>query len=224
MMHGRQKQRVLVQKSVKINGNIDATCFDLNEEGMYIQTDTKVAASSVVNLDFEIDGRPIRVKASVRHLDEGFGFGVRFINLPLQDKIVIREMLHLDGQMSQDLKTILIVDGNDQSRTIYNYILQQEGFRVIETRNGNDAFKILQQTRPDFVVIDNKIGGINAFKVLQFMQTRDDLKDVPSIMITTRFIAQESEKTLSLGVRDYLVKSSTSPKVLVEKIRNILGE
>jgi CheY-like chemotaxis protein len=223
-MHGRQKQRVLVQKPVKINGNMDAICFDLNEEGMYIQTDAKFATSSVVNVDFEIDGRPIKVKASVRHLDEGFGVGVKFINLQPQDKMVIKEALNLNGQPSQDLRTVLIVDGNDQSRAIYNYTFQQEGFRVIETRNGNDAFKILQQTRPDFVIIDNKIEGINAFKVLQFMQTRDDLKEVPSIMLTTRFVAHEADKTLSLGVKEYLVKSSTSPKVLLEKVRNILGE
>ncbi len=222
-MHGRQKQRVLLQKPVKINGNMDAICFDLNEEGMYIQTEAKFAASSVVNVDFEIDGRAIKVKASVRHLDEGFGFGVKFINLPPQDKIAIKEALHLSGQLSQDLPTVLIVDGNDQSRAIYNYTFQQEGFRVVETRNGNDAFKILQQTRPDFVVIDNKIEGINAFKILQFMQTRDDLKEIPAIMLTTRFVANEADKTLSLGVKEYLVKSSTSPKVLIDKVRSILG-
>ncbi len=222
-MHGRQKQRVLLQKPVKINGSMDAICFDLNEEGMYIQTEAKFATSSVVNVDFEIDGRPIKVKASVRHLDEGFGFGVKFINLQLQDKIAIKEALHLNGQLSQDLPMVLIVDGNDQSRAIYNYTFQQEGFRVVETRNGNDAFKILQQTRPDFVVIDNKIEGINAFKILQFMQTRDDLKEVPAIMLTTRFVANEADKALSLGVKEYLVKSSTSPKVLIEKVRSILG-
>jgi DNA-binding response OmpR family regulator len=171
-----------------------------------------------------MDGRTIRAKATVRHLDEGFGFGVRFINLTPQNKILIKESLHLDGQADQDVQTILFVDGNDQSRTIYNYMFQQEGFRVIDTRDGNDAFKMLQQTRPDFVIIDNKIEGINAFKILQYMQTREDLRDVPCIMLTTRFMAQESEKTLSLGVREYLVRSSTSPKALVEKVKNILGE
>jgi CheY-like chemotaxis protein len=222
-MHGRQKQRVLLQKPVKINGSADAVCFDLNEDGMYIQTDVKFAASNVINIDFEIDGRPIKVKASVRHIDEGFGFGVKFINLQPQDKIAIKEALNLGGQISQDLMTVIIVDGNDQSRAIYNYSFQQEGFRVIETRNGSDAFKILQQTIPDFVIIDTKIEGINAFKVLQFMQTRDDLKDVPSILLTTRFVADEADKALSLGVKEYLVKSSTPPKLLIEKVRNILA-
>ncbi|MGE5301594.1 MAG: hypothetical protein ACM3MB_11660 [Acidobacteriota bacterium] len=55
------------------------------------------------------------------------------------------------------------------------------------------------------------------------MQTRNDLKGVPAIIVTTRFVANEAGKTLSLGVKEYLVKPSTSPKVLIEKVRDSLG-
>ncbi|MGE5301593.1 MAG: PilZ domain-containing protein [Acidobacteriota bacterium] len=141
-MHGRQKQRVLLQKPVKINGNMDAICFDLNEEGMYIQTEAKFAASSVVNIDFYIDGRQIKVKTSVRHLDEGFGFGVKFINLPAQDKIAIKEALNLNGQLSRTTyRQSLSWRATISPGAIYNCTFQQEGLRVVETRDGNDGIQ-----------------------------------------------------------------------------------
>jgi len=222
-MAGRQKPRYLVQKEVTINGDIKANCFDLNEEGMYIQTENPFGPNNVLNLSFDVDGSPVKVKATVRHLDPGFGFGVRFITLSAEDKVTISRALAALEQ-PQEYTTVLLVDKDERCRTVYKYALQQEGFKVLDMASGNDAFKILQQTPPDAVIVDNQIEGINAFKILQFMQTKEELKTIPAIMLTTRFIPDEADKVQSLGVRDYLIKFKTTPKSLADKVKLFLGE
>jgi len=223
-MHGRGKPRVLVQKPVLINDSIKAHCFDINEEGMYIQTDAEFRSKDVIDLKFEIDNRNISVKASVRHLEPGFGFGIRFINLTAEHKALLIRFLKVKGFSEQPLKIALLIDANVQSRAVYKARLQQDGYSVLESSTGTEAFKILQITRPDIVILDIQIEGINAYKLLQFMQTKPELKEVPAVILTTRFIPEEVDKVLALGVKDYLVKATTSPNNLCEKIKRFTRE
>jgi CheY-like chemotaxis protein len=223
-MNARTKPRVLTQKEVTINGSIHAHCFDINEEGMYIQTETVFTSKDVIDLNFEVDGKIISVKASVRHLEPDFGIGVKFINLGPEDKAALGKFITIKSSAESGLKLVMIVDSSEQQRAVYKYRLQQDGCGVIEAANGTDAFKILQLTQPDIVVLDNQSEGINAFKLLQFMKTKAELKDIPAIILTSRFIPEELNQAMSLGIKDYLVKATTSPNKLSEKVLKLLNK
>jgi CheY-like chemotaxis protein len=223
-MNARTKPRVLTQKKVVINGDIQAHCFDINEEGMYIQTETVFKSKDVIDLNFEIDTKNIEVKASVRHMEAGFGFGVKFINLDPGDRDALNKFIAIKSSAESGLKLVLLVISSEQQRAVYKYRLQQDGCSIIESANGTDAFKVLQLTQPDLVVLDSQCEGINAFKLLQFMKTKEELKDVPAIILTSRFIPEELNQAMSLGIKDYLVKATTSPNKLSEKILKLLED
>ena len=223
-MNARTKPRLLTQQKVVINGKIHAHCFDINEEGMYIQTDKTFNSKEVIDLKFDVNGKEIAVKASVRHLEADFGVGVKFINLGSADKTALSKFITVKSSAETGLKLVMIVDSSEQQRAVYKYRLQQDGCSVIEAANGNDAYKVLQMTQPDIVVLDNKSEGINAFKLLQFMKTKSELKDIPAIILTSTFIPEELNQAMSLGIKDYLVKSTTSPNKLSEKVLKLLDK
>lgn len=223
-MDNRTKPRKLTHKPVTINGAIKAHCFDINDEGMYIQTEAEFKSNDIITLDFILEDRNISAKASVRHLEPGFGFGTKFLEMKPVDKALLRRFLSSETIMESDVKIALLIDGNERSRSTYKHRLLQDRISVMEAPNGNEAFKILQLTKPDVVVLDIQIEGISAFKILQFMRTKPDLLKVPTVILTSRFIPEEVDKVHALGVKDYLAKAMTTPNILSEKIKQLLKD
>ena len=221
-MEDRLKPRIMTQIDVTINGIVKAYCFDINDEGMYVQSERDFKENSLINLDFALEDRPLKIKASVRHTEKGFGFGAKFINPTSEEKDVLRSFVSAQTAGEANLKIALLIDSNEQSRSVYKYRLTHDGFSVIEAKNGGDAIKMLQLTKPELVVLDMQTEGISAYKILQYIQTRDDLRGVPALILTNRFIPEEAEKLLGLGCRDYLIKATTSPNVFSEKVKKIM--
>jgi CheY-like chemotaxis protein len=228
-MNDRVRARVLTQLSVTISGHshvgygdTKATCFDINEEGMYIQTEAEFKSGDILNLEFVLDSRKMKLKASVRHIEPEFGFGVKFINLSPEDKISLKRFLGEQGAGEVNLKIALLIDSSSQPLTVYRHRLTQDGFSVIVALNGNEAVKALQLTKPHIVIIDMQTEGISVYKILQFMQSREELKSVPALILTNRFVPEEAEKLIALCCRDYLVKATTSPNIFSERVKKIL--
>jgi len=222
-MGDRVKPRILTQLEVTINGTLKAYCFDINEEGMYVQTERDFKESSLINLDFSIDGTQLNLRAAVRHIEPGFGFGVKFISPAPADKTALKRFVTAKSGADSSLKIALLVDSNEQSRSVYKYRLTHDGFGVIEAKNGSDAVKLLQLTKPEVVIIDMQTEGISVYKILQYMQTKEELKYVPSLIMTNRFVPEEAEKLLGLGCRDYLIKATTTPHTFSEKVKKLLA-
>ncbi|TAN40978.1 MAG: response regulator [Nitrospirae bacterium] len=221
-MEDRVKQRVLTQLPVTINGSVKANCFDINEEGMYVQTEDVFKSKEIINLEFDLDCRKMTVKGTVRHIEQGFGFGVKFINLSAEDRINLKRFISGKGTCEPNLKIAVLIDSSTQTRAVYKYRLTHDGFSVIEAENGSEAIKALQLTKPMIVIIDMQTEGISVYKILQYMQSKEDLKSVPTLILTTRFVPEEAEKLLGLGCKDYMVKATTTPNLFSEKIKRIL--
>jgi CheY-like chemotaxis protein len=224
-MKGRKKPRALIQKNLTINGTIKATAFDVSEDGMYIHTDRHFAAKDIIDIALDIDGEKMTLKAAVRHVHPGFGIGVRFMEMSPEKHAVVKRFLCSPSALAakKTLKVVLLIDSNAMSRTLYKNRLLQDGFCVIESANGQEALRILQLSKPDILVLDIQTEGISAFKILQFMHTKKELEDIPVIVLSARFLPGDVDMAVSLGVRDYLVKATTSPNTLSEKVSKTLA-
>ena len=80
------------------------------------------------------------------------------------------------------MKNILIVDDDQDLRFNLSHILKEEGFNVIEARNGREALKILRESSPDLVLLDMRLPGMDGMKILQEMRKSD--KGLIIIMVT----------------------------------------
>jgi DNA-binding response OmpR family regulator len=116
------------------------------------------------------------------------------------------------------MATILVVDDEPQIVRLLRDHLQAAGFSVLEAADGRDAVRVAGAERPDLIVLDLGLPGLDGLDV-----TRSLRKDnpVPIIMLTAR--SDESDKLvgLELGADDYMTKPF-SPKELVARIRAVL--
>jgi DNA-binding response OmpR family regulator len=116
------------------------------------------------------------------------------------------------------MKTILIVDDEPRIAEIARDYLEKAGFSVMTAGNGVAALAMIQRTRPDLVVLDLALPGMDGLDVARTVR-RDS--NVPIIMLTAR--VEESDKLvgLELGADDYITKPF-SPRELVARVRAVM--
>jgi len=226
MPDARETKKILLQKEVTINNILKAVALDISEEGMYITVNAEFLAGAFLDISFQLDDTPFQVKAVVQRSDPGIGFAVKFMNLSPKDFALIKQCIERGPDAASARKTekkILLVDDSAQSRSIYRNKLNLEGFNVIEASNGVEALKCLQETRPDLVVLDLWMEGIDGFKILQLMSMNPELKRIPVIVLSARVVPADIEKVISLGAKDYLPKMTTTPVKLTQKVKEVLA-
>ena len=118
----------------------------------------------------------------------------------------------------QIVKTVLVVDDELKITRLLRDYLQQAGFSVLTAADGPSALAVARRERPDMIVLDLGLPGLDGLDVTRALRTSSD---VPIIMLTAR--ADESDRIvgLELGADDYLVKPF-SPKELVARVRAVL--
>jgi two-component system, OmpR family, alkaline phosphatase synthesis response regulator PhoP len=114
--------------------------------------------------------------------------------------------------------TILVVDDEPRIVQLVRDYLEHGGFNVLTAVDGPSALRSARTGRPDLVILDLGLPGLNGLDVARSLR-RDT--DVPIIMLTAR--TEESDKLvgLELGADDYLTKPF-SPKELVARVRAVL--
>ncbi|MFN3395802.1 MAG: response regulator [Thermodesulfovibrionales bacterium] len=221
MKEQRERKRVLIQESVLINGIIRANALDISEEGMYISTQAEFVTGAVIELAFKLKDKDLKIKGLVQHVQPGIGMGVRFLNLSPETYSVIRGFVNevAEVAMKPRERVILLVDDSAQSRAIYRNKLTLDGFTVIEASDGIEALKSLQENKPDLVILDLWMEGIDGFKLLQLMDLNPELKNIPVIILSARSVPVDIQKAIALGARDFLPKMTTTPVKLSERVK-----
>lgn len=116
------------------------------------------------------------------------------------------------------LGTVLIVEDEESIRNIARAYLEHEGFRVIWTANGLEALDLVQQQRPDLIILDLMLPGMDGMEVAARVR---QVSDVFILMLTARSEEADRVAGLRIGADDYLTKPF-SPRELVARVNAIL--
>ena len=118
-------------------------------------------------------------------------------------------------------ETILIVDDEEDIIELIKYNLKNEGYAILTATTGEQAIKIAKNARPDLVVLDLMLPGIDGLEVTRHLKKNDDTMDIPIVMVTAKGEESDVVTGLELGANDYLSKPF-SPRELTARIRAIL--
>jgi two-component system NtrC family sensor kinase len=117
---------------------------------------------------------------------------------------------------------VLIVDDSDEVRDIIaSLILEPAGYRVLSASNGADGFRLLVETSPDLLILDEQMPGMTGIQVLRAM--REQNIQVPVIFMTAFGSEDLAVQAFRLGVRDYVIKPF-EPQEMAQAIERALTE
>ncbi len=114
---------------------------------------------------------------------------------------------------------VLVVDDEPQVREIVATYLEREGYDVRTAADGEQALAELARRKPDLMVLDLMIPGVDGLSVLRQLRAKGD--QVPVIILSAK--GEESQRVagLELGADDYLAKPA-SPREVVARVRAVL--
>ncbi|NRT56363.1 response regulator [Sphaerotilus uruguayifluvii] len=116
------------------------------------------------------------------------------------------------------IHSILLVDDSRTELHVLSELLVRQGYRVRTAENGDEALRRIAEEKPDLILMDVVMPGLNGFQLTRTITRDPRYADVPVIMCTSK--GQETDKVWGMrqGARDYVVKP-VDPGELVQKIR-----
>lgn len=119
-------------------------------------------------------------------------------------------------------KTILVVEDDKFLRELIVQKLNKEDFEVLEAVDGEEGIKKIIEEKPDLILLDLILPGIDGFEVLTKMKENPTVAQIPVIILSNLGQKDDIEKGLKMGAVDYLIKAHFVPAEIIEKIEIIL--
>ena len=117
---------------------------------------------------------------------------------------------------------ILVVDDYQDAREMYAEYLQFSGFRVAEARNGNEAVTQAFELKPDLILMDLSLPGMDGWEATRLLKADDRTRHIPIVALTGHALAAASEGAKKAGC-DAFVTKPCLPDDLVVEVRRMLG-
>ena len=116
---------------------------------------------------------------------------------------------------------VLIVEDESDIRELIHFHLYKNKYEVFEANNGSDAMEICFSQKPDLVLLDIMIPGIDGLEVCKKLKANEITREIKIIFLSAKGSEEDIVKGLELGAEDYVTKPF-SPKVLMARVKNIL--
>jgi DNA-binding response OmpR family regulator len=113
------------------------------------------------------------------------------------------------------MKTIAAIEDDNDLLQLLRYNFEQKGYRFVATETGSDALTLCRGARPDLILLDIMLPGMDGLQVFQALKSNESLRHVPVIFLTARASETDRVVGLELGANDYVVKPFSIRELLV---------
>jgi DNA-binding response OmpR family regulator len=118
---------------------------------------------------------------------------------------------------------VLMIDDSPTVLKIMSVSLMANGYTVKTAATGAAGLALARQETPDVIILDVNLPDINGLELLGHLKEDAVLGKVPVLLLSGQDNLDRAARGMELGARGFLAKHSTSPKVMVQKLHEILG-
>lgn len=123
-------------------------------------------------------------------------------------------------EMKENEKLLIVEDETD-IRELIAYNLEMSGYQVIKARDGEEGLQLSRQHKPDLIILDLMLPGIDGFRVCEMIRKDKTTSNIPIIMLTARTGDEDMIAGLENGADDYITKPF-SPRILLARVKAVL--
>lgn len=116
-----------------------------------------------------------------------------------------------------DLKDakVLVVDDMPANLDVIYKSLRTEGYQVLVATDGETGLKVAAQEKPDLILLDVMLPGLNGFEVCERLKAESDLQDIPVVFITGQYEMPDVARAYEMGAVDYVRKPFLKVEMMV---------
>jgi CheY-like chemotaxis protein len=103
-------------------------------------------------------------------------------------------------------KKVLIADDTPNGRELVRTVLENSGYQVLEAKNGLEALETARAARPDLIILDLHMPGMDGFGVIETLRREAEFAKTPVMALTASAMRGDKERALELGFTGYVTK------------------
>ena len=120
-------------------------------------------------------------------------------------------------------KKVLYIEDNAQNLYLVNFILDKIGCEVFQARDGRDGIEQAVNVKPDLILLDIQLPGIDGYAVARVLRENAELKQTPIVALSSYAMVGDREKALAAGCSDYIEKP-INPDIFAGQISRFLAD
>ena len=117
---------------------------------------------------------------------------------------------------------ILVAEDDPSVRALLERCLAHEGYEVIIAADGGEAIECVKRCKPDLLLLDVMMPGVNGISVARHLSRNDETRDIPVMFVTAMGNRYSIAAGINAGERSYVTKPFSIPK-LIDKVASIVG-
>ncbi|RMF89533.1 MAG: response regulator [Methanobacteriota archaeon] len=121
-------------------------------------------------------------------------------------------------------KKILLVDDEPEIRTLYKKMLEKEGYTVSTAKDGRDALEKVAADRPDLIILDIMMPGMDGWEVSKKIKTDLATKDIPVVILSVKAGITEKVKSIEESLAERHLGKPVGRSELISTVKALLGE
>lgn len=118
---------------------------------------------------------------------------------------------------------VLIIDDDETLLQLVEGVLGECDFETVLAEDGETGLEKAQEEKPNAILLDQNMPGINGNEVLQKLKQNPETKNIPILMLTGDNNISDVAKSLELGAQDYIVKPFNNEN-LITRVKNVLPQ
>ena len=101
---------------------------------------------------------------------------------------------------------VMVIEDNEQNLYLITFLLEHNGYEVIQARDGSTAIQIAMKTNPDLILLDIQLPETDGYAVARRFRSESDFADVPIVAVTSYAMVGDREKCIEAGCTGYIEK------------------
>ena len=118
-------------------------------------------------------------------------------------------------------RKILIIEDNEQNLYLATFLLERHGYEIVQARSGPEGIALAARVRPDLILLDIQLPGMDGYAVARALRQDAALKRVPIVAVTSYAMVGDRERTLEAGCNAYIEKP-INPETFASEIETCL--
>jgi CheY-like chemotaxis protein len=103
-------------------------------------------------------------------------------------------------------KTILVIEDNELNMKLVKGLIKMGKFRMLEAIDAESGIQLIREQRPDLVLIDIQLPGMDGLSATKIIKADPELKDIPVVALTSYAMQGDEDKALAAGCTGYITK------------------
>lgn len=121
-------------------------------------------------------------------------------------------------------KKILLIEDEQYLRELYAEILEEAGYSVAQASNGKEGYLAICKNTYDLILLDVMLPQMDGLEILQKLKERKSLEKIKDKIVLLTNLSRDMifSKSLSLGVKNFWIKSDLTPDQFLTKVKQLL--